>query len=829
MSSPPAGNPLTDRSRLERIFLLCADLPPGDWAPILDRECADDSALRTRVRRLLETERSDVNWESPVWNIKPLHFGRYRVTRRIGAGGMGVVYEAVRDDAEFDKKVAIKAIPPGLITERGIRLLRQERQILAHLEHPNIARLLDGGTSDEGVPFLVMELVEGLPLLEYARDHWLNEAARLRIMLEILEGIACAHRNLIIHRDLKPANILVTADGTPKILDFGIARLLDRDSEVTLAAERALTLDYASPEQIHGNRMTTESDIYSLGLVLVVLLTGVVVGRGDAEGIARRSLRGDVASIAIKALHALPERRYRSVEQFGQDIRNYLDGRPVKARPQTFFYRTNRFVRRNRFTVAAGFVALSAIAVGLLVRLEALRRAERRFNDIRKLADSLVYELPETMESVPGTLEARRLIGNRAVEYLDGLARESDGETSLNSDLAAAYAKVGPLAFDVRKETEIDRKAVSLLRSVVAAEPQNLKYRQQFGEALDLLANCYRRTGQYDVSRTYYLEYLHVDESLVQAAPQNREFQESLADAYVEVGQLFLELGRFDEAFALIVRSPPIVEHLLASDPASPHLLFVQNVNLSFLARSLAERGDLTSALDRVREASVIAAQLLVADPANRAYIRTGWSMNLNRGRLETALGEFDSAVRDVREGLPAIEALSHADPADTGYRRGIAVTCVALADALASQGRPAEAAQLYARAISYSEHLFAGDPKHVETTIDLLDMYAKSANLQLRRKSVAAAEVSLARALQLIELRKPLPAQFFLESNIATVYRTEGNLARARRDGTAAVFWYRKSLDAWRGLRLSGRWSPKYNTEEQTTLQLLRDVGGHE
>ncbi len=831
MSSVQNRKTPTGRSRLERLFLRCADLPRAEWEQVLAVECVDDPALAQQVRRLLEAEEQSGEWSSPVWQTRPLRFGQYRVSGRIGAGGMGVVYEAIRDDAEFDKKVAVKAIPPGLITENGARLLRQERQILAHLEHPNIARLLDGGTSEDGVPYLVMELVEGIPLLEFARRETLGEAARLRLFLAICEGIGYAHRNLIVHRDLKPANILVTPEGIPKILDFGIARLLDMQAEITVLGERAMTFEYASPEQISGLRMTTESDIYSLGLLLVVLLTGNPPARRQTQEIELPGgLSKDVTSILVKALQAEPERRYRSVEALADDVRNYLDGRPITARPQTVFYRLNRWIRRNKVVAGAALTAVAAIGVGIQMRLEALHRAERRFNQVRKLADSLVYELSDAVESVPGTLEARRLIGKRAVEYLDSLALEAGNETSLKSDVAAAYAKVGPLAFDVRKELALDAKAVGLLREVIAAEPENLKYRRQFAEALNLLANSYRRAGEYERALAAYREEVAVCETTAHRhqsnqSPSNRGALEDLATAYAETAVLLRELGTFEEAFSFFRKGPPILEELIRSHGDHPQFRFLQLVSLSFLARAYSEREEPAQAMAAVRQAMEINAKLMSADPANRNYIRTQWVLFLIRSRARLLTGDVPGALKDLRQALPITEQLSSKDPADTGYRRGIAITCLALADVLVRQKKPAKAERLYRRAIETSEALYTGDPKHVETTIDLLEMYSKAANLALARKDLRTAAADVHRGLELLEQRKPLPPQFFLQTNIADLYLTAGKAELLRKESARPAAYFQQSLSIWEQLRSSGRWLPKYAANEAAAKESLAAV----
>ncbi len=356
--------------------------------------------------------------------------GSYKIEREIGKGGMGAVYLASRADQEFDKKVAVKLIKRGFDTDEIIGRFRHERQILAALEHPFITRLIDGGSTDDGLPFLVMDYVEGLPLTKYCAARRVSLDERLEIFLKICSAVNYAHQNLIIHRDLKPSNILVAEDGTPKLLDFGIAKLTAPNSSQTLGTAqttfRVMTPEYASPEQVVGQTVTTASDIYSLGVVLYELLTGQRPFRlrtNSAEEISRiitdtaptrpseslrrgegekgrkedeykssdrknppssvlpfspSQLKGDLDNIILMAMRKEPERRYSSVEQFAEDIRRYLNGLPVIAREDTLGYRAEKFIKRNKAGVAAGLgIALSLVG-GLIATSRQAKIARRQ-------------------------------------------------------------------------------------------------------------------------------------------------------------------------------------------------------------------------------------------------------------------------------------------------------------------------------------------------------------------------------------------------------------------------------------------------------------------
>ncbi|MGZ5004605.1 MAG: protein kinase domain-containing protein [Chthoniobacterales bacterium] len=335
-------------------------------------------------------------------------FGSYQIMREIGRGGLGAVYLAARADDEYRKQVAIKLVRRGLDTEDILRRFRNERQILAQLDHPNIARLIDGGTTDDGLPYFVMEYVNGQPINGYCDANALSTTERLTLFRKVCSAVTYAHQNLVIHRDLKPSNILVTQDGEPKLLDFGIAKLLSAGDELftqTIPALRVMTPEYASPEQIKGDKIMTTSDVYSLGVLLYELLTGQQPYRlktRTPEQIARaiteqeperpstvladnqqseignpKSLRGDLDNIVLMAMRKEPARRYASVGQFSEDVRRHLTGLPVVARKDTVAYRTSKFVNRHRIGVAAAALVLLSLVGGIVATLIQVRTASR--------------------------------------------------------------------------------------------------------------------------------------------------------------------------------------------------------------------------------------------------------------------------------------------------------------------------------------------------------------------------------------------------------------------------------------------------------------------
>ncbi|HKQ75354.1 MAG TPA: protein kinase [Blastocatellia bacterium] len=455
--------------RLESLFASVAELNPLERAAFLDSACADDPALRSEVESLLEADaragrfiempaleamagaQSNEQAESESESEKDRRIGPYKLIREIGHGGMGTVYLAARDDDQFEQMVAIKEIRRGMDTAAIIRRFRHERQILAGLNHPNIARLLDGGATEDGLPWFALEYIEGRPLTEYCDEHRLSIAERLRLFLTVCAAIQYAHQNLVIHRDLKPGNILITAEGTPKLLDFGIAKLLhsegsDETPDLTSTGLRPMTPAYASPEQARGESVATASDVYSLGVILYELLAGrrpyqITSGMSESE-IARViceqepvrpslavtpartkngaededapsteavnrararqperlrwRLAGDLDNITLTALRKEPQRRYSSVEQFSEDIRRHLDGLPVTASPDTFVYRAAKLVRRNKASVTFASLAallLLIVAVVAVWQAQAARRqatiAQRESDKARRINEFL--------------------------------------------------------------------------------------------------------------------------------------------------------------------------------------------------------------------------------------------------------------------------------------------------------------------------------------------------------------------------------------------------------------------------------------------------------
>jgi serine/threonine protein kinase len=457
--------------QIERLFEQGTALPPDGRAAFLDAHTAGDPALRAEVEELLRASASanaNPAWEHgalsnatpaphPAFDA-PSGFAQYRILETIGVGGMGTVYRALRTGENMEQVVAIKILhAPASGAAAGYRF-EQERRILARLDHPDIARLLDCGATPDGRPFLVMDYVHGVTITQYLGNTNLTIAQRTELFLAICAVVSYIHRNLVAHRDIKPGNILVTPEGTPKLLDFGIATLLDGSALRTLTGNAALTPEYASPEQVQGLPAGPASDIYSLGVVFYQMLTGHLPYNpqpgplGLANAITQAppvrprthvpSIPADLEYILLKALRKEPARRYESVEQLSADLQRFRKSFPVSARPDSFAYRLARALHRNRVWAAAATLVIAAIIAGSAI---AIRQSNRRFAEIRKIAEVLTRELDDSIYDIGGTAQARRLILQRGAEYLNAIAGERGNDRAVALDLADAYQRFATL------------------------------------------------------------------------------------------------------------------------------------------------------------------------------------------------------------------------------------------------------------------------------------------------------------------------------------------------------------------------------------------------
>ena len=455
-------------ARVGELFHQLADLPAEERARYFAENYVDRETRR-EVEALLAFDpgasefldhgigiaasRALPQLEAPGFGANAGRCGPYRLLKLIGRGGMGAVYLAERADGEVKQRLAVKLLPLGAGEAHRERFLK-ERQILAALAHPNIARMLDAGHLDNGQPFLAMEHIDGQPIDVFAAGLSLRE--KIVLFVKVCAAVSYLHRNLVVHRDLKPGNILVTADGEPKLLDFGISKILDAATDSTRTSMRMLTPDYASPEQVTGGRVGTAADIYSLGAILYKLLTGRSPHAFEDESaeaitsliatleVARPSksvpeLKGDLDSILLKALRKDPQERYATVEQFSEDLQAFLELRPVRARSGNGWYRTRKFLRRYRLQAAAAVLVIASLSAGLYVSLRQRLVAERRFAQLQEISKSL-FDLQDKLGI--SDLQTRIRLMSMSIQYLESLSREALHDKALALEIADCYLKV---------------------------------------------------------------------------------------------------------------------------------------------------------------------------------------------------------------------------------------------------------------------------------------------------------------------------------------------------------------------------------------------------
>jgi len=693
--------------------------------------------------------------------------GAYQVVEQIGVGGMGEVYRAFRADDQYRKQVALKVVRAGQDSGFVINRFKNERQILASLDHANIARLLDGGTTEDGAPYFVMELIEGESIDQYCKNHKLQINERLGLFLQVCSAVQFAHQRLIIHRDIKPGNILVMAEGTPKLLDFGIAKILDVDAAVgqlepTVTVFRMLTPAYSSPEQIKGETITTASDVYSLGVVLYELLTGYSpyrVTTRTTQELARlvcefepekpstavlrkeiagadsnlqtssplsglhdvpaeklsRGLRGDLDNIILMALRKEPQRRYASVEQFATDIRRHLDDLPVIARKDTVRYRTSKFITRHK----AGVLAAASVAIILLVALvvtfreariareqaalarEQRARAERRFNDVRKLANSLMFEIHDSIKNLPGATMARELLVKRALEYLDSLSQES-ADPALQQEIAAAYERIGDVQgyngmanlADFSGASASYAKAMAIREALAATSPNNTNLRADLLGAYFRAAGAFENTGDFDSD----LRTLQKAESLAATLPSgasDRQQQFNMSGIYYYKGRALEKAGNFSSALENYQHAVSLMEPLASvpqAGPIAPYYLAGQRIALG---KVLAELGKTAEAVAIAGQGLSLAKKLSQDNPANAAA-REGLASHCDdSAEILEANGDMEGALRLLREAKKIYQEIISIDPGDKMAQENLAWTDLNTAEVLLPQGKVTEAASM--------------------------------------------------------------------------------------------------------------------------------------
>lgn len=710
-------------SRVKQILADALDIARDRREKFVDEACGGDQDLRQEVLTLLRGDEPD----SDFLNLDraPQMLGAWRVVRELGRGGMGTVYLAERADGQFEQRAAIKVIKRGMDTDAVLRRFYAERQILARLQHPNITRLLDGGLFD-GRPYFVMEYLEGEPILEYCRRRALPVKDRVHLFLAVCDAVDYAHRNLILHRDLKGGNILVDSSGAVKLLDFGIAKLLSQDGAVeqTLLPVQAFTPQAASPEQVKGEPLSTASDVYALGLLLYELLAGKPPYRVQAnsptemvelicerpvarpslaaEGANARALRGDLDTIVLKALEKDPGRRYNRAADMAADLRLYLDGRPIQARPASAVYHLRKFVSRHRRPVAIAAMLVLAIGVAVTDAVREGRRASRRFQELRQLAGNFLFEFHDAIANLPGATPARELVERRALQYLDILSRESSSDLDLKRELAEGYVRIGA-AQGLMHESNLGKaaearasldKAIALLDEVSRARPNDPAVTADLARA-----RLARLSAAMDSdSPQHRLEGLQKIAAMMEQSAKQRPLtapaQLTLAQAYFGLAEIqWQPMHRDNEALAARLRSIALLEDLrrrFPGDPDGPRWLAQSKKRLG--AFYLTELHQPDKAIGILRETTAMDEQRLAIDPAS-ATVKL--DLALGRDYLGTALwtrGDRPAGRQLVEQAAAARAEILAADPHNHRVRYLLLADYVKLAKWLGQENQAAEA-----------------------------------------------------------------------------------------------------------------------------------------
>jgi tetratricopeptide (TPR) repeat protein len=751
--------------RVREVLYAASQLEGGSRVQYLDESCAQDNDCRNEVERLLAALDASGDFLQPVSRPDScggrLRIGPYLVLDQAGLGGMGIVYHAVRDN-DYRQEVALKIVRPDVRADFLIERFHIERQALALLNHPNIARLLDGGTTPDGWPYLVMEWVDGQPVTDYCKTRNLNLKDRLRLFLEVCGAVEHAHRNLVVHRDLKPSNILIMAEGIPKLLDFGIAKIFSpemKDDPGSRAATRLLTPEYASPEQLRGETVTTATDVYSLGAVLYEMLTGVRPRNQDrkvplelagtpcgheppapsaatgAGGVTAGELRSDLDNIVLKAMQHDPARRYASAAHFSEDIRRYLQGMPVIARKDTLGYRVGKFARRNRVGVIAGALIVAALAVGGAAALWEGRiavaeraRAERRFNDVRKLAHSVLFEFDDAIKNLPGSTQARSFVVKRTLEYLDGLASEARGDRSLQEEIAAAYQRVGavqgdpqfPNLGDTRGALASSQKCLAIREALSRADPGNPELRLGLASIHAQIGNILDVSGHSKSAIEHAVTALAMYEALSRGRAGDLKLESAfLANTYIHANRLRLA-GELDQAAAVYRKAVDLSDQLLAAHPADSEGKIHLAASLDGLGGVLQEQGDTADALDTRRRGLAIRQELATAYPDNAEHRRQLGFSHHNVGLSLLAESDLAGALEHFRQELALFESLSAADPNDAQARRNRSVAHKQIGDTLMRNADAKEALNEYRQSLEIDRALASADPRNVKALLDL-------------------------------------------------------------------------------------------------------------
>jgi len=817
--------------------------------------------------------------------------GRYKIISELGRGGMGAVYLATRADDAFDKQVALKLIKRGMDSDAIVKRFVLERQILANLDHPNIARLIDGGTAADGLPYFVMEYVEGATITRYSDHHRLNTIERLQLFRQVCGAVQFAHQSLVVHRDLKPSNIIVTEDGTPKLLDFGIAKLLGASSaiEATATIARVLTPEYASPEELRGLPVHTSSDIYSLGVVLYELLSGhrpftfdsrspaevarriasseppkpssiitqiVSGGRTDdgtglsdtPEAISqrrdgnieklRRRLAGDLDNILLKALRKDSERRYASVQEFSEDIRRHLEGLPVLARSDTLSYRTGKFIKRHKAGVAAAaIVVLTLLSATVITSWQARvagqqrAKAERRFKDVRNLANSFLFDFHDSIADLNGATKAREMVVKKAQEYLDSLALEAGDDRELLWELSTAYLKLGDVqgrpgfsrTGDTDSALQSYEKSLETRRRLVALEPNNAEYQLGLAITLSRFGPLFQVLGKPNSAVERMREATAITDKLLPGSHDLTTYQTATRNPAF-LGDALSEMGQYDDALAMYQKCLALAEQNRAPFPdvAVKHRFAVCRERLGFI---FGIKGEYQKSLENHMWLVTLEQELSALEPANIEYARAMATGLDHVGDAYRGLKNYPKALENGRRGLAMYEEFLKQDPQNARGKKDVGDCSHHVAETLLASGDYHGALAMLQRTVGIRRELVALDATNVEYPDDLAE------SLMLTGESLVASGNST-RAIDFFQearsMREPIVAahqqRIDYRRGLARLYTDMGDAFVVLHNRSEAGTWYRKGLDLWNELQdQHALWAKEINMPKDVAADLSR------
>ena len=808
----PDALTLENWRRTEAVFHQLLDTPVEKRAVRLPELCNGDAVLISEVKSLLDAWDTEQRLTAEYSTREPKEskqtqvgrrIGPYELDRGVGRGGMGAVYLAHRVDGQFDQQVAIKLIDLPLSSAIFRERFRLERQILAGLNHPYIARMLDGGVSTDGELYLAMEYVDGVPINQYCKDHSLSLRERLKLFQSVCTAVRFAHQNLIVHRDLKPDNILVLADGTPKLLDFGTAKLLDPmqsmvGSEFTQQGFHAFTPQYASPEQVLGQPITTASDTYSLGVLLFLLASGNlpyhlsefstaelvrVVCETQPPRPSEKSENGivdaDVDAIALKALRKEPDQRYPSIDALIDDIQSYLDGRPVAARQGNFRYRAMKMVHRNKIAISATTLVAITVLTGVVgvawqarIANEQRRKAEARSEDLRQLSNSLLSELDEAIKALPGSTGVQQLLVTRVLEHLDHMAKDVGTDRVTQLDLVEAYTRLGNI--------------------------QGNGYEQNLGDRAGALVSIGKA--------------ISIAQALAESVPQDKDALRALAKAQESRGAILSQNNDIQGAVDSLRESTQTYDRLVALPGVTPATLLEASTNNGTFGDVVGQDtglADVAAALTAYKKSLDLDIRALALDQNYKPARNALAVMQMKVGNAELDLDPAQ-ALKDFQLALQRINALPQSEQNTVGTLRIRGITVRKIATALSELGEYNRATPLFEQSIKIHQQLIDADPKDIRNLADLkraLQAEANSceyaANPEIvssssnRPVNLRAAERTLQRARATIEqILKLTPNDADSEAELANVQVRIGTIRNELHDPGDTLQLSRQALE---------------------------------